>query len=235
MPCTVVITQPTYIPWLGYFEQMAQADKFIFLDTVQFEKQSWQCRNRLKTHSNEPFWLSVPLAPHPLQTPINKVQISPDRPSWRRKHLASIRASLGGAPYFKAVFPTIQTWLETEHAGLCELNISGILAIASLLQLEPTILRASELQPEGSRTELVVNLCRQANATRYYSAAGSKVYLDEPLFAEHNIELTYQTWPHPVYPQQREPFVSHLSIVDALMNIGPEATRRLLYSAPIKI
>jgi hypothetical protein len=230
MGCTVVVTQPTYLPWLGYFEQLARANKYVFLDTVQFEKQSWQCRNRLKSHRNEIFWLTVPLAPHALQTPINQVRISPTQNKWKKKHLSSIRASLGAAPFFADVFPRVEAWLQADYEWLTDLNIAGIRLFAEMLGLQPQFVRASELNPVGSKTEMLVSLCRELGATRYYSSLGSKVYIDEALFDANGIELVYQTWSHPVYQQRSEPFVSHLAVVDVLMNIGSEATGSFLHS-----
>jgi hypothetical protein len=78
---------------------------------------------------------------------------------------------------------------------------------------------------------MLINLCRQLGATRYYSPLGSKEYMEENLFASNEMELVYQTWPHPVYPQRGDPFVPHLAVIDALMNLGPAATRKLLFTA----
>lgn len=228
MSCTVVITQPTYLPWLGYFEQMARADKFVFLDNVQFERRSWQCRNRLKDAREEPFWLTVPLQAQPQSTLIQDIRISTDQARWRQKHLAAIRTCFATAPFFPSVFPAIQKWLEDDHALLADLNIAGIRLFAELLGLRPEILRASDLGCTGRKTELLVNLCRAVGATHYYSALGSQAYLDEPLFAAHQISVSFQTWVHPTYPQVGTTFISHLAAVDALMNLGPAATRALL-------
>jgi hypothetical protein len=230
MPCTVVIMQPTFLPWLGYFELMAQADKFVFLDTVQFKKRSWQSRNRLKSAQGKPFWLTVPLDSHDSNTPINQIRLADNWPHSRRKHLDSIRLNLGLAPFFKAIFPKIEAWLKADFDLLAELNIAGIELFASVLALSPNFLRTSQMNLAGERSELLVHVCRQLGATRYYSPLGSKEYIAETLFAENRIELAYQAWRHPVYPQRGEPFVSHLSALDALLNIGPEAARAALFS-----
>lgn len=228
---TAVITQPTYLPWLGYFEQIARADVVVFLDTVQFEKQSWQCRNRLKGSDGQPFWLIVPLLDQPLHTPLREVRISPHQEKWRKKHLRSIEVQLGSAPYFQSLFPGLWKWLVTEYEFLVDLNIGGIRLFCEWLALSPRFVRASELKPGGHKTELVVNLCREVGADRYLANAGSKVYLEEDCFVAAGIELTYQAWEHPVYAQRGKNFISHLSALDALMNIGPQATRALIAGA----
>ena len=225
MSCTVVIMQPTFLPWLGYFELMAQADKFVFFDTAQFEKQSWQSRNRLKSAQGKSFWLTVPLAAHDLNTPINQIQIAQNWSHSRRKHLDSIRTNLGASPFFKDIFPKVETWLRADFELLAELNIAGIKLFAKILALSPELFRTSQMNLSGVQTELLVDICRQLGATRYYSPLGAKEYMAENLFAENQIELVYQAWPHPVYQQRGETFVPNLSALDALMNIGPEAAR----------
>lgn len=230
MPRTIVVTQPTYLPWLGYFEQIAKADAFVFLDTVQCVKQSWHNRNRLKGNDNNPIWLTVPVKGHSLDTPLQEIQISQNTLLWRRKHLATIQMCLGSALYFRSIFPLIQKWINSEYEYLVDLTISGIKMFSDLLDLSPQFVRASELNRQGKRTGLLVNLCQQFGADCYYSPMGSKVYLEEEkhLFTEVGIEVMYQTWEHPIYRQLGQGFVSHLSVIDALMNIGPEATRSLI-------
>jgi hypothetical protein len=227
---TTVITQPNYLPWLGYFEQIARADVLVFLDTVQYEKQEWQNRNRLKGTNGRPFWLTVPVEAHPLSTRLMDIRISSHQGQWRRKHLRSIETALGATPFFGLLFPLLQQWIEGDYEYLVELNTDGIKLISRLLGLSPLFIRASELRPEGEKSRLVLSLCQQVNTDRYYSSAGAKAYLDEDLhlFSEAGIQVTYQSWQHPIYTQPGESFISHLSAVDALMNIGPEATRSFI-------
>jgi WbqC-like protein family len=236
MKRTVVIAQPTYLPWLGYFELMRQADVFIFLDSVQFERCSWQCRNRIKGANDEPFWLTVPTTRHPLKTAIRDVQIAPDRASWAETHLKSITAQFGRAPFFKEVWQTIEPILSAPPTHLAELNIALIRAFAAGLGLAPQFLRSSELPVTGRQAELVINLLKHVGATDYYSAAGSAIYLDEArdLFVQAGISYTYQTWEHPRYSQGGGAFVSHLAVVDALSWLGyREAAARLQTGAEI--
>ena len=222
-----VITQPTYLPWLGYFEQFARADVFVFLDTVQFEGRSWQCRNRLKVPGGEPFWLTVPLASHARNTPIKDIVISPDQP-WSKNHLRTIQTALGGAPFYKETMGHIEQWLGSSHEKLADLNIAGIRMFSDLLGLQTRMLRASELEVTGARSELLLLICQAVGADQYYSAAGSRAYLDVDLFAANGIGVTFQQWDPPTYSQRGEPFVSHLAALDAIMNIGPAAAAAML-------
>lgn len=230
MAATAVITQPTYLPWLGYFEAIAHADVAILLDTVQFVQRSWHSRNRLRTPGGQVFWLTIPVAAHTRSTALKDIRVSASHPAWRDKHLRAIRSALGSAPFFDKLFPRVEEWLRREHVMLADLTHEGIATLCEMLRVDTPILRASQFDVEGVRTERLVNLCRAVGATRYLSAAGSKVYLDEEshLFDAAGIAVSYQDFHHPQYPQRGADFVSHLSALDALMNAGPDATRAMI-------
>ena len=228
MTVTAVITQPTYLPWLGYFEQRAQADVWVGLATVQFTRRSWQVRNRLKGSNGEPYWLTVPVAACDRDTAIRDIRLAADEGAWARKHLASIEHSLGRAPWFDRVAEPLTAWLQGGHETLLGLNVSGLRWMAELLGLELNLVMASDLAPTGQKTDLLVGICRTVGADRYYSALGSKVYIEPEKFAEAGITLEYQHWQHPTYPQLHGEFVSHLAAIDCIANIGPDATRELL-------
>lgn len=234
MSRTAVITQPTYLSWLGYFEQIARADVFVFLDCVQFERRSWQCRNRLKGGDGEPFWLSVPVAKQPRETLIRDIRISDDQPDWRTKHLRSISLHLGGAPFFADVFPRVEQWLRTDHQFLADLNIAGIRMICELLKLSPEFLRASDLAPVGAKAELLAGIARKVGSTHYYTAAGAREYMEAERrwFDDAGITIEFQAWPHPEYPQQGAGFVPYMAALDALMNAGPAAVSAMLKPTP---
>lgn len=225
---TLAIQQPTYLPWLGYFEQIAQCDVFVFLDNVQFERHSWQNRNRLRTVAGDSFWLTVPVEHATLHTPIKDITVLRKNDVWVRKHGNSLQASLGKAPFYKAFQHVVGKWLVHDVLMLADLNIALITDLARMLGLKPTFIRASDLPLTESKSALVAQICKIVGATRYYSAAGARAYLQEDMFAPLRVKLQYQDWPHPVYAQTGPGFVSHLSIMDALMNIGADATRALI-------
>ena len=101
--CCVVVTQPTYLPWLGYFEQLARADVFVFLDTVQFARRSWQSRNRLKDSRDQSFWLTVPVTKQPRETALRDIRIHATE-NWADSHLSSLQYHLGKAPYYRQMW-----------------------------------------------------------------------------------------------------------------------------------
>lgn len=227
---TVVIAQPNYIPWLGYFERMAQADIFVYFDDVQFERQSWQSRNRLRNTTPDPFWMVVPVERAPLQTRIKDVRIAYGRKNWQASHVNSIRASLGAAPHFSDTFAAIEYWLTTQSVYLADFTIAGTQVLAQLLGITPRIVRSSELPGPGTKTDRLLDICTRLGANRYYSAQGSRSYMDVDLFERNGIKVDFQKWDHPEYPQRGPGFISHLSALDAIMNLGPMPTRNLLLS-----
>ncbi len=227
---TIGIQQPTYLPWLGYFEQIARCDVFVFLDSVQFERHSWQNRNRLRTVAGEPFWLTVPVEHAPLHTSIKEMTVLRKSETWVRKHVNSLQASLGRAPHFKTFRHLVDRWIGHDVLMLADMNIALITDIARVLGLNPTFVRASDLPLTASKSQLVAQICQHLGGSHYYSAAGAQAYLAEDLFPGIGVTLEYQTWAHPVYQQTGPGFVSHLSVMDALMNLGASETRNLLLS-----
>lgn len=232
MKRTVVIAQPAYLPWLGYFELMRQADVFVFLDSVQFARQSWQCRNRIRGADGKPLWLSVSLIHQPHGTLIRDIVLPPDQSVWTTKHLRLLTERLGHAPHFEAVHAALAPIYRAPPPLLADLTIAIVRTLAARLGLAPQFLRSSLLPVGGAKADLVLNLLRHLGTTDYYSAAGSAVYLDaaREQFVSAQIECRYQTWEHPRYEQGGGEFVSHLAIVDALSWIGFDRVAELLHA-----
>lgn len=220
---TIAITQPTFLPWLGYFDLIAQADTFVFLDDVQFEKQSWQSRNRIRTKNGESIWLSVPIKKAALETKIFAIEIAEGNGVWRKKIYKSIEQNLSKAPFWSECDELLcRTLLDSSKANLAELNIEFISEVAKKVAPLTELVRCSDMKTEGVREEKLVNLCEKLGADRYYSNAGSAVYLEEERgkFEGRGIRLEFQVWRHPEYRQNGPGFVSHLSMVDALACMG---------------
>lgn len=221
---TLVITQPTFLPWMGYFEQLAQADIVVWLDSVQFSRRSWQSRNRLKGPNGTPFWLTIPVDKHPRETLYQDIRINHTQGNWKKKQLASIQGALKKAPFFAQYFPDLEQCYMEETDRLVDFNIKLIHQICKWLGLRREFIRASNLKPEGSKADLILNICRIIEPTRYYTAMGAKDYM-EPHIAEFNasgVEVEFQTWEHPVYEQIGTEFISHMAVIDAIMNVGAQ-------------
>ncbi len=223
MSGVVAIMQPTYLPWIGYFALMERVETFVFLDDVQFEKRSWQQRNRIKSSTGE-IWLTVPvLSKGKFAQTIADVRINPDS-RFPQDHLGSIRANYARAPHFGALFDALQERYAPASDRLLPLNISLIEWIAGLLGVRTPSIRSSSLGVADTKADRLVAICRKLGATRYLSPPGSAAYLEgDTAFDAAGIELAYHDYEHPVYPQLHGDFVSHLSALDLVMNTGSSA------------
>jgi len=223
---TAAIMQPTFLPWLGYFALIEKVDVFIFLDNVQFDKRSWQQRNRYKTAQGVK-WMTVPvLSKGKYEQEIREVEI--DRSSgFPGKLLETLRHEYRKTPHFAEVFPWLQdqfSRLDAWDWRLGEMNMALIQGICGRLGLRANFRRASELPAEGAKAERLYHLCRAVGASRYVSPPGSSDYLEEStVFQDHGIPVDYFQYEHPVYAQPGDAFESHLSIIDLMFNVGAEA------------
>lgn len=223
---TVVISQPTYLPWLGYFRIMKEADVYVFLDNVQFERRSWQCRNEIKSPKKQ-IWLTVPTV-HEERCSIKTVKMDNTKP-WRRKHWNALKTCYGKALYFDVYSPFFESVYKKRWVKLVSLNICIIKYLASQLGLSPVFLRSSKLRVEGKRTHLLLNICKMLNADRYVSSVGAKEYMEEDgaeeSFKDEGIAVEFLQYNHPIYPQLFGEFISNLSFVDCLLNCGPNSPK----------
>ena len=223
----VAILQPGYIPWLGFFEQVYRSDKFVLYDDVQFDKNSWRNRNRIKTPDG-PLWLTVPVRQkgHISQT-LLETEIVGKNP-WPRKHLNSLRSYYTKAPYFKNYIDDFSEILQQEWTYLVDLDIALINYLLEKLGITTSLIRSSELKIPGKKTERLVSLCEELGATTFYEGSAGKNYMEEKRFEEAGINLEYQDYQHPTYPQLYGEFIPYLSVIDLLFNCGGESLNILL-------
>lgn len=221
----IAISQPTYLPWMGYFDLIDQVDCFVFLDSVQFEKRSWQQRNRIKGPDGL-ILLTVPVkVKGRFEQPIAEVTISDSLEL--RKHQRSIEMSYRNARFFQRYRGGFSEVLAAGWAtgSLAELNILLIRWCMQQLSITTPTLRSSEVGCRGKRSELLAGIGQQLQADCYLSALGSAEYLlnEEAEFTGRHIEVRYQHYEHPAYEQQFPPFVPYASVIDALFNLGDRA------------
>ena len=225
--------QPTYLPWLGYFEMISSVDVFILLDNVQFEKKSWQHRNRIR-NSNGTLLLTVPIqtSKKSLQL-IKDVQIA-ENANFPRKHLESIRQSYLKTLYFDEIFPDFRNALKSDISSLAILNETLIRIICEYLGISTRIIRASELNAVGRGTSLTVAQCMEVGADTFYAARGSEPYVSkEEEFSKNGISVIFQNYVHPIYNQIDGGFVESLSAIDLLFNCGRNSSE--IFCGPIAI
>lgn len=215
----VSIHQPAYLPWLGYLARIAASDVFVFLDTVQFEKNSYTNRNRIKT-ANGPIWLTVPVRQQGhIGKPLSALEIDTSQ-DWRKKHLASIANNYRRAPAFATRFPALQALYEPAYAHLADLCFDQLLFWLARLGIRTPVVRASSLPVQGQKSDLVLALCRHMGADTYLSGPMGRDYLCEPDFAAAGVAVQYQDFQHPVYPQLYGEFAPAMAVVDYWMNGG---------------
>ena len=220
----IAILQPGYLPWLGFWSQMAQSDVFVLLDDVQYDKHGWRNRNRIKTAQGEQ-WLTIPVlsSGRPL---IRDVEID-NHTDWRKKHAESLKQSYGKAPYFDLYFPPLARMYAREWTLLYCFTCSLVERLRVMLGIGGNVLLASEFRSKSTdRVQRLVDICKELGANEFLEGSAGRGYLEgegEELFASNGIRLVYQDYQHPVYPQLHGEFVSRLSIVDLLFNVGPDS------------
>ena len=227
MKCAIM--QPTYLPWSGYFNLIANVDRFVFLDDVQFEKRSWQIRNRISLHGQEHL-LSLPVHKTSRDTPIRDIFIS-NESGWRRKHWTTLCAAYNRARFGDKALSLLEPFFTgTPPELLADFNQAIILRITEALSLSTEFFCASDLQCGGRRSEHLIQICRKIGCDHYLSPQGSATYLKEDGFASSSgLQLKFQDFNPSEYPQYKtNNFISHLSIIDVIANIGIEATREYI-------
>lgn len=226
----VAIHQPNFIPWLGYFYKIAQADIFVLLDNVQFPKESPAGRNYIKGKNGEKVLLSVSVkkSDGAFQN-YNEITIEYGS-KWAIKHLNQIKDAYIKAPFFNTYFPEIEMILKAKFNSLADLNIELIRFAIKHLNIKTRIEIASTFDNGllGVKNDRNLNICLHFGATKYLSGQGAKKYNDPNLYDNAKIELVYSDYQIKSYPQINGDFISNLSFIDALMNVGPD-TEKLLH------
>ena len=190
--CTLAVLQPGYLPWLGFFDQMRRADIFVYYDDVQYDKNGWRNRNRIKSPKGEPHWLTVPARVKSLGQRILETEID-NRQPWAKKQTGTIRQFYSKAPFLKRYLPELEELLLGREWGLLfDLDAAVIELICSWLKLKREVWRSSELGIEGERSERLLKICQRFGADRYLSGNAAREYLDVDLFARNSIEVFRQ-------------------------------------------
>jgi hypothetical protein len=223
--------QPQYLPWLGYFEKIDRADRFVLLDTVQFKKNEWQNRNRIRTADGWA-WLTVPVH-YRFPMRIDEVRID-DATPWRRKQIASVRQAYARAPHKAPLFDGLETLLAKPVRGLADLNAKSVFLLAGLLGIRTPMVPASLLPPMPEQAdERLIALCRHFGCSTYLAGAGGRDYMNLDAWRAAGIAVEFQDFRHPLYRQCHPGFEANLSALDVLFNEGPGAAR--LWRVPARL
>ena len=226
---TIGILQPGYLPWLGFFEQIYKSDIFVIYDDVQYDKEGWRNRNRIKT-ANGIQWLTVPVHVKLSEAPLIKDVRIDNKENWRKKHLNSIKMSYSRSPYLKDYLPFFEEAYNRQWEFLIDLDMFFILKILDWLGMgDKDIVRSSGLLDidraigEGNKMDRLINICKTLKADTFYEGAAGRNYIDTDYFLGHGIRVEFQDYKHPVYKQLYGDFVPYLSIVDLLFNHGRDS------------
>ena len=218
----VAILQPSYLPWLGFFNQMHRSDQFILYDDVQFTRRDWRNRNRVRVLEGSA-WLTVPvIQKNKYDQSLLETKID-NSTSWKRKHLETIRCHYSKTPFFDMYFPWCEKVFNSDWNFLLDLSLETIQYLKGELKINTPLLRSSELGESGNKTERLISICKQLGATKYLSGDSARNYISEKDFSDQGIELEYQEYQHPEYPQRYEGFVPFLSTIDLVFNCGDKS------------
>ena len=221
----VAILQSNYIPWKGYFDIINSVDEFILYDDMQYTRRDWRNRNKIKTPQGS-IWLTIPVeVKGKYYQKINETIVS--EKDWNVKHWKTISSIYAKAPFiadYKPFFEKI--FIGCTDESLSKINYRFITGISSLLGIKTKISWSMDYKVADGKTERLVNLCRQANATEYISGPSAKGYIVDEMFDAAEIKLSYMNYDsYPEYNQMFPPFDHFVSIVDLIFNMGPESSK----------
>ncbi len=226
----ITIHQPEHLPWLGFFNKLSKAELFVILDSVQFEKNYFQNRNRI-IGTNGVQYIGIPvhsvghmdgtIASTEIATKTNK--------NWKIKYLNTIRQSYGKYPYFFDVYPILENAINFDTDYFADINIAIIQGFANALGFHPQYVRSSELGVEGLKSNLILEICKSVNADTYIAGPSGRDYLHMEDFSVAGIKVVFNDYKHPSYPQKKsQEFVPYMSALDLFMNCGFEEARRII-------
>jgi hypothetical protein len=232
----IAIVQSCYIPWKGFFDLIACADKFILFDDMQYTRRDWRNRNLIKTAQGLS-WLTVPVkVKGKYFQSIRDTEI--DGTDWQEKHWKSISQNYRRAPYFAEISALLEPlYLGKRHQHLSYLNRDFIDAICSYLGITTSIEWSWDYSLAEGKTERLVSLCQQAGGTDYMSGPAARDYIEKDLFDRAGVELHFFDYSnYPEYPQLWGAFEHGVTILDLLFNCGPGAADRMKFrSSPVGI
>lgn len=220
-----VILQPTYLPWLGYFEMIAAADVFVVYDHVQFVKKSWHHRNRIKD-SNGELTLTLSTKKAPIKTPLYQTELSTEYQKTLTEHWRSISHAYKKATYFGKYSDSLQEMYLAEYSSLTDLTVSFIRYFCNHLNITTPFVTSSSFsldKSEVNMTKRVIELCQKSNISSLYDAHGAKALIDTNLFYSNKINISFQNYQHPTYSQLFGDFLPNMSVLDLLLNEGPDS------------
>jgi hypothetical protein len=219
----LAIVQSNYIPWKGYFDIIAAVDEFILYDDMQFTKNDWRNRNRIKTPKGVE-WLSIPVGSD-ISRRIRDVELPAGQ--WQVRHWKTLEANYRRAPYFDELAPILEPiYSDCTHAFLSIFNRRMIETVCAYLGIATKISNSWDYTLAEGKSERLADLCAQAGATEYLSGPSARGYIDEGAFAKRGVRVAWVDYSgYPEYPQLWGAFVHGVTILDLLLNCGRDSPR----------
>jgi hypothetical protein len=220
---TIGIHQPNYLPWIGYFNKMKQCDKFVIFDDVQLPLgKNFETRTSIKTNQG-PFELVLPIRGKTFNLMIKDAEI--DGVKWRKNHLRTLELAYSKSLWFDNYYPFLKALYVIEWHNLRELNVEIIKDLAKMLKIKSEIILSSDLKANSQGEDKILDIITELGGDTYISGAGagSRRYIKEEDFNKKDIKLIWQDFKDPIYTQLHGDFVPRMSVIDLLMNMGPES------------
>lgn len=227
----VAIEQPSFFPWCGYLGLIAVSDIFIFYDDVQFERRSWQSRNRILPPNQEWMYINIPTVKASRDSKIKEIDIVKDD-SWKTDLLKKIRFAYSNTKYYHQYEETICKVINYPYEKLVDMNIAIIKCLCELIGINsPEFVMASDIDDiSGAKTDRLINIMKKIDKRTYISATGAKGYIEADKFKNEAIDLLWYEFIPTEYDQGRHEFVPYMSAIDALFHIGSEETKKYIES-----
>ena len=224
----ISIIQPCFIPWLGYFEQMALADVFVYLDDVQYTKKDWRNNNQLKSqYGVKPVY--VPVSNASTRILIADALISYNE-KWEEGIINKLSQWYGKAPFFTEIVNLLMPIINHKYIKLVDLNIALNAAICEYINITTPIFRSSEI-PRGAddKNSRIIEICKNfTDIDILYDGKSAQNFIDVELFKQEGIQVIFQDYEPKPYSQLWGKFAPYLSIVDLMMNHGNNSNKLVI-------
>ncbi len=222
----IFISQPTFFPWLGYFDLIDQSKLVVLLDDVSFAKQSWQTRNNFKTTTGlKPF--IIPISSKGAKSKLIKDTLIFDNNNLSKKFYHFLITNYSKSKYFKNYIDDLNNIfkIKIDNGNLLELNFDIILWCLKVLGIKKKVILSSTLNCNLTKTEKIIEICKKLNFNKYLSTSGSIEYLsnDKKMFKENKIEVYEHQYKHPIYKQNFGKFSEYACVLDLIFNEGPNS------------
>jgi len=218
----IYIKQPQYLPWIGLFRNIIESDILVILDDVQYAKNGWYNRNKIRTFSSW-MWLTLPVKSR-LGEKINEVKIDNSQ-DWQKKHSKAIYINYQKSEYFEKYWKKIKNIYDKKYEFLLDINLDFIKLFLDIFGINKKIIFSSELNIQDTGSDRLFEICNLLKADIYLSGEMGKKYLKENDFKRKGINIEYQNFQHPEYKQAYKPFIPNMSFIDLLFNEGDNALK----------